>query len=258
MFAKPAANLIALEAFFKPKKRKTKGPPARPASSRTASKSRVRGLPKSAGEWPVATLVDEITTPGEGQIRALVTVAGNIVLSTPNGRQLDEALAQLDFMVSIDFYLNETPAMRILSCPPPGRWSETTLTSCSRSSRFETPPSMPRRCNSKRMVNGKPRCTAHIHPEDATALGVSTGELVQVMSRVGSIELPAEVSEDVHRGTICISHGWGHSREGTQLGVAEAHSGTNGNDIMDDRAIDPVIGTSVLNGVPVRIAPARA
>jgi anaerobic selenocysteine-containing dehydrogenase len=71
-------------------------------------KSRVRGLPEFSGELPVATLSEEIETPGEGQIRALVTVAGNPVLSTPNGTRLERALARLETMVSIDIYRNET------------------------------------------------------------------------------------------------------------------------------------------------------
>jgi anaerobic selenocysteine-containing dehydrogenase len=71
-------------------------------------KSRVRGLPAFAGELPVAVMAEEMLTPGEGQVRALVTVAGNPVLSTPNGGQLDRALESLEFMVSIDPYLNET------------------------------------------------------------------------------------------------------------------------------------------------------
>ncbi|HEX6838895.1 MAG TPA: molybdopterin dinucleotide binding domain-containing protein, partial [Polyangia bacterium] len=71
-------------------------------------KSRVRGLPEFGGELPVATLAEEIETPGDGQIRALVTHAGNPVLSTPNGARLSRALAGLDFMVAIDIYRNET------------------------------------------------------------------------------------------------------------------------------------------------------
>lgn len=80
--------------------------------------SRVRGLPEFGNELPVATLADEILTPGPGQVRALVTFAGNPVLSTPNGRQLDRALAGLDFMVSIDPYLNETTRHAHLVLPP--------------------------------------------------------------------------------------------------------------------------------------------
>jgi anaerobic selenocysteine-containing dehydrogenase len=81
-------------------------------------RSRVRGLPEFGGELPVATLAEEMLTPGPGQVRALVTSAGNPVLSTPNGAQLDRALAGLDFMVSIDFYLNETTRHAHLILPP--------------------------------------------------------------------------------------------------------------------------------------------
>ncbi|MER5268603.1 molybdopterin oxidoreductase family protein [Actinosynnema sp. NPDC002837] len=86
-------------------------------------RSRVRGLPEVAGELPVVTLVDEIETPGEGQVRALVTVAGNPALSVPNSARLDAALSTLDFMVSVDPYLNETTrhADVILPPPPPSR-----------------------------------------------------------------------------------------------------------------------------------------
>ena len=81
-------------------------------------KSRVRGLPEFGGELPVAAMAEEMLTPGDGQVRGLVTVAGNPVLSTPNGRQLEQALAGLDFMVSIDFYVNETTRHAHLILPP--------------------------------------------------------------------------------------------------------------------------------------------
>jgi anaerobic selenocysteine-containing dehydrogenase len=80
--------------------------------------SRVSGLPEYGGELPVAALAEEMLTPGEGQIRALVTVAGNPVLSTPNGRQLEQALDGLDFMVSVDLYINETTRHADLILPP--------------------------------------------------------------------------------------------------------------------------------------------
>ena len=85
------------------------GPPRRREGMPYARwRSRVRGLPEFAGELPVAALAEEIDMPGEGQVRALVTVAGNPVCSTPNAARLDRALASLDFMVSLDIYLNET------------------------------------------------------------------------------------------------------------------------------------------------------
>ncbi|WP_120993899.1 molybdopterin oxidoreductase family protein [Stutzerimonas urumqiensis] len=80
--------------------------------------SRVSGLPEYGGELPVAALAEEMLTPGEGQVRALVTVAGNPVLSTPNGSRLSAALSGLDFMLSIDFYLNETTRHADLILPP--------------------------------------------------------------------------------------------------------------------------------------------
>jgi anaerobic selenocysteine-containing dehydrogenase len=82
-------------------------------------RSRVRGLPEFSGELPVAVLAEEILTPGPGQVRALVTSAGNPVLSTPNGARLDDALARLDFMVSVDFYINETTRHAHVILPPP-------------------------------------------------------------------------------------------------------------------------------------------
>lgn len=80
--------------------------------------SRVRGLPEALGELPVAALAEEMLTPGEGQIRALITSCGNPVLSTPNGTQLEKALAGLDFMVSIDIYINETSRHAHIILPP--------------------------------------------------------------------------------------------------------------------------------------------
>src|SRR6185295_5721958 len=71
-------------------------------------KTRVRGAPEVLGHVPVSCLAEEIGTPGPGQIRALFTVAGNPVLSTPGGDRLDEALAGLDCMISVDNWLNET------------------------------------------------------------------------------------------------------------------------------------------------------
>jgi anaerobic selenocysteine-containing dehydrogenase len=81
-------------------------------------KSRVRGLPEFGGELPVAALAEEILTPGKDQVRALITSCGNPVLSTPNGQQLEKALGQLEFMVSVDIYLNETTRHAHIILPP--------------------------------------------------------------------------------------------------------------------------------------------
>lgn len=94
MFPQPAFDLV----------RNKKGKP----SSYGRYQSRVRKLPYFNNEFPVATLADEILTPGEGQIRAMITIAGNPVLSSPDGARLDQAFASLEFMVAVDIYLNET------------------------------------------------------------------------------------------------------------------------------------------------------
>ncbi len=81
-------------------------------------RTRVRGLPEFGGEFPVAALAEEMDTPGKGQVRALITSAGNPVLSTPNGTRLERALGGLEFMASIDFYINETTRHANIILPP--------------------------------------------------------------------------------------------------------------------------------------------
>jgi anaerobic selenocysteine-containing dehydrogenase len=81
--------------------------------------SRVRGLPELFGELPVSVLAEEIDTPGEGQVRALITVAGNPLLSTPNSDRLEGAVEGLDFMLSIDIYVNETTRHADVVLPAP-------------------------------------------------------------------------------------------------------------------------------------------
>lgn len=83
-----------------------------------AWRSRVRGLPETAGELPVSVLREEIETPGKGQVRAVLTVAGNPVLSTPDGTRLDSALTDLDFMAAVDIYVNETTRHADVILPP--------------------------------------------------------------------------------------------------------------------------------------------
>ncbi len=106
MFATPAVDLVGLARFL------------RESGKFGRWRSRVGGLPEFNGELPVAGLADEIESPGAGQVRALVTIAGNPVLSNPNGRRLDRALAGLEFMAAIDFYINETTRHDHLILPP--------------------------------------------------------------------------------------------------------------------------------------------
>lgn len=109
MFTHPAIDIVGMAAAS-----------AFTRGSHDRYRSRVRGLPEFMGELPVAVLAEEMLTPGPGQIRGLVTFAGNPVLSTPDGRRLERALAGLEFMVSIDCYLNETTRHANLILPPTG------------------------------------------------------------------------------------------------------------------------------------------
>jgi anaerobic selenocysteine-containing dehydrogenase len=106
MFTSPAVDIVELMAKIGQKGHFDRG------------RSRVRGLPEFGGELPVAVLAEEMETPGPGQIRGFVTSSGNPVLSTPNGVRLERALAGLDFMVSIDIYLNETTRHANIILPP--------------------------------------------------------------------------------------------------------------------------------------------
>ena len=364
--------------------------------------SRVRGLGEIFGELPVATLSDEIETPGEGQVRALITIAGNPVLSTPNAGRLDAALASLDFMVSVDIYVNETTrhADVILPAPSPVEKSQYDLAFYQLSIRnvanyspalmdppagmlqewetllaltgivtgqgpdadiaaiddvvaaelarlngvesdaslrgperlldillnagpydltladlkaaphgidlgalesrlpevLRTPSGMVElapaeivadverlraamgehvnggmvligrrdlRSNNSWMhnlpllVSGPERCTAWLHPDDVARFGLAAGDLVRVSSRVGTVDVPFEMTEDVMPGVVSIPHGWGHGGRGVQLQVAGDHAGVNSNVLADENLIDPVSGNAVLNGIPVELAPVR-
>jgi anaerobic selenocysteine-containing dehydrogenase len=81
-------------------------------------RSRVRDAPEFGGELPVSVFAEEIETPGDGQIRTVLTIAGNPVLSTPAGHRLSEAFADLDFMAAVDIYLNETTRHADVILPP--------------------------------------------------------------------------------------------------------------------------------------------
>ncbi len=106
MFTKPAVDFVKLATLTGQTGHFDKG------------RSRVSGLPEFGGEYPVVALAEEIETPGEGQIRALITIAGNPVLSTPNGRRLERALGKLELMASLDIYKNETTSHAHYLLPP--------------------------------------------------------------------------------------------------------------------------------------------
>ncbi len=413
MFTRPAAGSST-----------TRGKPGSGRGVRLGRRhSRVRGLAESLGELPVACLAEEIDTPGEGQIRALVTVAGNPVLSTPNSERLDAALGSLEAMVSVDIYLNETTRHADVILPVPSalekphydlallqlairnvaNWSDPVLTrpddqpdewevlarlalvaqgmgpdgdpalvddlvldslvgaavgdehgplhgrdadeikaalgdergparvldlmlrsgpygdwfgdrpdGLSLAALRAAPhgvdlgalePRLPDvlrtptgkvelappavladldrlhgaldrdhdglllvgrrdvRSNNSWMhnvevlVKGRPRCTLHVHPDDAARLGVADGETAAVRSRVGQLEVVVEVTDAVRPGVVSLPHGWGHGMPGSRLGVAARYAGVNSNVLTDDQVVDDLSGNAVLNGIPVELAP---
>lgn len=344
--------------------------------------SRVSGYPERFGELPVAAMIEEMTTPGEGQIKAFVTSAGNPVLSTPNGQSLEEALSQLEFMVSVDIYINETTKHANIILPPTSgletsnydvsfqtlavrntaKFSEACfektpeqrhdyeifqeLTRRLRHGDYqplaEKPEQMvdfalqmgaygktglslqmlkdqpsgvdlgplqsvlPERLftedqkidlapeallidleriaqklanedtnnddfpllligrrqlrsnnswmhNSKRLVKGGERCTLLLHPEDAQKYGINEGQMVAVDSPVGTIQIKAEIKDEIMPGVVSIPHGWGHARTGVKMTVAQAHPGVSINDLTLPNFVDQLSGNAAFSGVPVRI-----
>jgi anaerobic selenocysteine-containing dehydrogenase len=393
---RPGGAMFPLAAAGQPNARPGKGRPWTVGRWR----SRVRGLPEVMGELPVATLADEILTPGDDRVRALVTVCGNPCLSTPNAGRLADALGHLDFMVSLDVYLNETSrhadvilpgptplerphydlalyqlAVRnvanwtpaALATPVPQEWRtllrltgivaglgesadldaldgmvaaeaarragvevalagertgpariidlllrggpyDLTLADLeaaphgvdlgplaprlpdalsTASGLVELAPAeitsdVPRLAaflaepvdgrlvligrrqlgsnnswmhNVEPLVRGQNRCTAQVHPADASRLGLADGERAVVRSRAGKVEIPVEVTDAIRPGVVSIPHGWGHDGVGTRTSVATAHAGVNTNLLADDTLLDALSGTAVLNGIPVEVEP---
>ncbi len=404
------------------------GTPGKGKGVRTGRwKSRVRGLPEVFGELPASCLAEEIETPGKGQVRAVITMAGNPVLSTPNSRRLQQALGTLEFMVSVDIYLNETTryanvilpppqalarshydvafyqlaahnvahyspavierepgtldeweiflrlvgilggqgpdcdlalldelsaaalvqrevatagstiegrdAAEILAALKPRRGPERILDFLLRSGPYgdgfgaqriglslaileDSPhgvdlgPLQPRipevlrtpsgkielapqpivqdverllaslqrteqanaqmlligrrdlRSNNSWMHNlnvltkGKERCLLHMHPNDATRLTLADGETASITSRVGTVNVPIEVTEAIMPGVVSLPHGWGHNLPGVKLHIATEHAGVNTNTLTDEAGLDPLSGNAILNGIPVTIAKA--
>ncbi len=382
--------------------------------------SRVRGAPEVLGQVPVSCLAEEIATPGEGQVKALITIAGNPVISAPDAGRLDEALPQLECMISVDNWINETtrhahvilPGLSPLEQPhyddmiwswaigSAGNWSDAifppadgrpaeweiltrlgalclgmanadidlaalddgyfaalcefagvdpseaaahyppaseggggpervtdlsirtgpwgdrygevadglTLQSFkdaphgiflgpmvprvrevleTKSGRIELAPEpiladLPRlqarlaraddglvlvsrrhvRSNNSWMhnvpvlVRGKERCTLLIHPDDASRCGVIDGAQARVTSEAGTVDVPAEVSDEMMPGVVCLPHGWGHDKDGTRLSVAREHAGVNNNLLAPGHLVDTLSGNAVVNGIPVEVAPA--
>ncbi|MFW2388662.1 MAG: molybdopterin-containing oxidoreductase family protein [Polyangiales bacterium] len=357
--------------------------------------SRVRGLDTVMGCRSVCELPDEIETPGEGRVRALIIQAGNPVVAGPDGAALDRALASLDCLVVVDLVQRESHrhahwlipaphwlereelpfnlanaqdrsflqyANRAVDPPPdvPPEWRFFTdvalamgvpmlgrpgFNSAIRASRWvskvlrrpglEISPALLERVAvtaSKRAtyksIKEAPHGVAHaekrfgqfaefrkgapilvapeafcralanklsespkrseafpfvmtgsrslhlmnswltelpnvqkrqkenrceIHPDDAAALGISDGDRVNVRSQVAAIELPAEVTDRVRPGIVCIPHGWGSRVFNPAGGGEPIVYGANRNLLVDNRSLDPFSGTPKLNSTRVAV-----
>jgi len=359
--------------------------------------SRVRGLPEFSGELPAVVLADEILTQGDGQVRTLLTIAGNPALSSPNSVRTEKALKTLDFMVSMDFYINETTRHADIILPPvshleSSQYHLACLSMATRNNvkyghpvfrkkkgamadweilraltrRLEKSPlkrlgagltnpdlllgllirlgpygakfnplsrgltlsrikkkphgidlgplesCLPGRLYTpdkkiqlapKQMVDdlkrleekffaapniksdnknnkydmlligrrqlkamnwwthnypglmkGKLRCTAWLNPLDAQKRNIKENDIIAVVSSMGRLEIPVELTENIMPGVISIPHGWGHDRPGSRLSVAQQHPGVCLNDITDHESIDEVCGMAALNGVRVTVS----
>jgi anaerobic selenocysteine-containing dehydrogenase len=109
--------------------------------------------------------------------------------------------------------------------------------------------------NLPKLVAGRARCTLLIHPDDAEAAGLRDGALARVTSAQATIEVPAEVSDEMMRGVVSLPHGWGHDKDGTRLAVARRHAGVNNNLLAPPDFFDPISNNAAVNGIPVEVAP---
>ncbi len=103
------------------------------------------------------------------------------------------------------------------------------------------------------LVGGSNRCTLQVHPEDAAGRGLRDGAPAQVRSAVGQLRVEVEITDRVMPGVVSLPHGWGHDVDGVGLQVARKAGGANSN-VLTPPEIDPLSGTTVLNGIPVTVA----
>ncbi len=111
--------------------------------------------------------------------------------------------------------------------------------------------------NSRRLVKGPDRCTLLIHPDDAGARGIADSDTVSVSSNVATVELAAEVTENMMPGVVSMPHGWGHNRGGVSWQTAADHAGVSINDLIDTERYDVLTGNAVLNGIAVSVEKAH-
>jgi len=103
------------------------------------------------------------------------------------------------------------------------------------------------------LTKGKERCTLHIHPEDATRLALTNGEVACITSGENTVEISIEITDAIMPGVVSIPHGWGHTLPGTNMHIASEHAGANANILTRGEDVDPLSGNAILNGVSVTV-----
>ena len=111
--------------------------------------------------------------------------------------------------------------------------------------------------NSPLLVKGPRRCTLKMHPSDAAARGLVSGERARVTSRAGTVDAAIDVSDEMMPGVVSLPHGYGHGRPGVRLSVASAHAGVSVNDLTDEQRVDELTANADF-GVTVRVERADA
>jgi len=107
--------------------------------------------------------------------------------------------------------------------------------------------------NSELLMKGKNRCTVLMSSKDAKNLSITNHQQIRIISNVGSIELPVEISDEMKEGVLSIPHGFGHNREGTKIKLAEENAGESINDLTDDHKIDRLTGNANFSGTRVKV-----
>jgi len=107
--------------------------------------------------------------------------------------------------------------------------------------------------NAPRLLKGEDRCTLLVHPDDAAARRLRTGDLARLASETGAVTVPVEVTDAVTPGVVSLPHGWGHHRAGSRLSVAGARAGVSINDVTSEHHLDTLSGNAAFNGLPVTL-----
>ena len=107
------------------------------------------------------------------------------------------------------------------------------------------------------LAKGPNRCILLVHPDDAKRLGLESGKMVQVRSRIGGIEVECQLTDEMMPGVVSLPHGYGHMLSGVRLSVAqEKQPGACSNYLTDETVLDAPSGTHVANGIPVEVSAA--